>query len=63
MSARTEHVTLELPVRPKRYAPGDPRNVRRWHAWVDAVAALALWFKSDSPAARPRPSRSRRRGA
>lgn len=48
MSTRLTYrrVVLKLPVMPRRYARGDKRNYRRWHAWVEAVKVLAAWSKA-----------------
>jgi hypothetical protein len=43
---RRRRVSLELPIMPRKLAKGDPRNYRRWHAWIEAVKALAAWCKS-----------------
>jgi hypothetical protein len=42
---RRRAVTLRLPVIPRHYVKGDPRNYRRWHCWVEAVKVLAAHFK------------------
>jgi hypothetical protein len=48
MKARLHYrrVVLRLPVMPRRFPRGDKRNYRRWHAWVEAVKALARWSKA-----------------
>lgn len=46
MKFRKVRVVLELPKFPRRYARGNPKNYRRWHAWVEAVKVLSAWCKA-----------------
>ncbi|MBZ5560164.1 MAG: hypothetical protein LAO77_23145 [Acidobacteriia bacterium] len=52
---RRRTVKLTLPLMPPKFQRGDKRNYVRWHVWVEAVKALAAFYKSPRAQRRPRP--------